>query len=132
MRGYLRADRALVVGLGGGATPGAVSQHAGAQVQVVELSSSVVGAAPYFSHVNYDLLHRDNVQIRVDDGRSFLTFTDRRFDVITADIIQPGHAGAGLDTEGPASTYSLAKSSPLVTLINARSFFSVPRLGNTV
>ena len=86
----------LVVGLGGGATPGAVSQHAGAQVQVVELSSSVVGAAPYFSHVNYDLLHRDNVRIRVDDGRSFLTFTDRRFDVITADIIQPGHAGAGL------------------------------------
>ena len=86
----------LVVGMGGGATPGAVSQHAGVRVQVVELSSSVVGAASYFSHVNYDLSHRDNVQIRVDDGRSFLTFTDRRFDVITADVIQPGHAGAGL------------------------------------
>jgi spermidine synthase len=85
----------LVVGMGGGATPGAVSQHAGTQVQVVELSTSVVGAAPFFAHVNYDILKQPNVAIRVDDGRSFLTFTDRRFDVITADVIQPGHAGAG-------------------------------------
>jgi spermidine synthase len=85
----------LVVGMGGGATPGAISQHAGAQVQVVELSKSVLGAAPFFAHVNYDLLNQPNVAIRIDDGRSFLTFTDRRFDVITADVIQPGHAGAG-------------------------------------
>ena len=85
----------LVVGMGGGATPGAVSQHHGAQVQVVELSDSVVKAAPFFAHVNYDLLHEPNVSVRVDDGRSFLTMTDRRFDVITADVIQPGHAGAG-------------------------------------
>lgn len=85
----------LVVGLGGGATPGAVSQHTGAHVQVVELSASVVKAAPFFAHVNYDLLNQANVNVRIDDGRSFLTFTDRRFDVITADVIQPGHAGAG-------------------------------------
>jgi spermidine synthase len=32
----------------------------------------------------------------VDDGRNFLRLTSRRFDVITADIIQPNHAGAGL------------------------------------
>jgi len=86
----------LVVGMGGGATPGAVSQHEGVSVQVVELSAGVVGAASYFRHVNYDLPARGNVAVRVDDGRSYLTFTDRRFDVITADIIQPGHAGAGL------------------------------------
>ena len=46
----------LVVGMGGGATPGAVSQYAGARVQVVELSDSVRKAAPFFAHVNYDLL----------------------------------------------------------------------------
>ena len=85
----------LVVGMGGGATPGAVSQHPGARVQVVELSASVAKAAPFFAHVNYDLLTQPNVTLRIDDGRSFLTFTDRRFDVITADVIQPGHAGAG-------------------------------------
>ncbi|MBM3809964.1 MAG: hypothetical protein FJW22_17490 [Acidimicrobiia bacterium] len=85
----------LVVGLGGGATPGAVSQYPGARVEVVELSDGVRRAAELFRHVNYDLLNQPNVTVRIDDGRNFLTFTDRKFDVITADIIQPGHAGAG-------------------------------------
>ncbi|MDP2390016.1 MAG: fused MFS/spermidine synthase, partial [Acidobacteriota bacterium] len=85
----------LVVGMGGGATPGAVSQYPEAEVLVVELSESVRRAAPFFAHVNYDLLERPNVTIRIDDGRNFLSLTNRRFDVITADIIQPGHAGAG-------------------------------------
>jgi spermidine synthase len=89
------AKDVLVVGMGGGATPGAVSQHAGARVYVVELSDGVRRAASWFSHVNYDLLNRPNVTVRIDDGRNFLALTDRRFDVITADIIQPGHAGAG-------------------------------------
>ncbi|MDP1571088.1 MAG: fused MFS/spermidine synthase [Vicinamibacterales bacterium] len=87
--------RALVIGLGGGATPGAVSQHAGTEVDVVELSSTVVEGARYFGHVNYEVLDRPNVRLHVDDGRNFLLLTRRRFDVITADIIQPMHAGAG-------------------------------------
>ena len=33
--------------------------------------------------------------MRVDDGRNFLLLSGERFDVITADIIQPSHAGAG-------------------------------------
>ena len=37
---------ALVVGMGGGATPGAVSQHPARRVQIVELSDSVRKAAP--------------------------------------------------------------------------------------
>jgi len=86
--------RALVVGLGGGATPGAVSQH-DADVQVVELSDSVRKGAEFFRHVNYDLLQRPNVRLRVDDGRNFLARTSDRFDVTTADLIQPEHAGAG-------------------------------------
>jgi spermidine synthase len=85
----------LVVGMGGGATPGAVSQYPAADVQIVELAEGVRNAAPFFAHVNYDLLQRPNVRVRIDDGRNFLSLTDRRFDVITADIIQPGHAGAG-------------------------------------
>ena len=86
---------ALVIGLGGGATPGAVSQHPGTRVQVVELSESVRKGASFFAHVNYDLLNQPNVSVRVDDGRNFLTLSGEKFDVITADIIQPVHAGAG-------------------------------------
>ena len=87
-------NRALVIGLGGGVTAGAVSAH-DTTVDVVELAHSVVAAAPFFSHVNRDLLNRPNVRLRVDDGRNYLLLTDQRYDVLTADIIQPIHAGAG-------------------------------------
>jgi spermidine synthase len=86
--------RAIVIGLGGGVTPGAVSQHE-ASVEVVELSPSVVQSADRFAHVNYRVTSRPNVRLRVDDGRNFLLERADRYDVITADLIQPEHAGAG-------------------------------------
>src|SRR5690606_11741503 len=67
--------RVLVVGLGGGATPGAISLHPGTFVDVVELSRSVRRAAAEFAHVNYDVLNRPNVRIRMDDGRNFMRLT---------------------------------------------------------
>jgi spermidine synthase len=85
----------LVIGLGGGVTAGAVSLTDGLTVDIVELSDSVVRGAALFKHVNEDVIHRPNVRLRIDDGRNFLTTTDRRYDIITADIIQPIHAGAG-------------------------------------
>ncbi len=85
----------LVIGLGGGATAGGAARHPGVSLQVVELSDSVRKAAAYFSEVNYDVLNLPNVRMRVDDGRNFLLFSREKFDVITADVIQPVHAGAG-------------------------------------
>ena len=87
--------RALVVGLGGGATPGAVARFNSVEVDVVELSDAVVQGASYFGHINFNLLQRPNVRLRVDDGRNFLMTTRNKYDVITADIILPRHAGAG-------------------------------------
>lgn len=87
--------RALVIGLGGGATPGAVAQYADLDVDVVELSGAVVHGATFFPHINFNLLERSNVTLRVDDGRNFLLTTRNRYDVITADIILPHTAGAG-------------------------------------
>jgi len=86
---------ALVVGLGGGATAGAVAQYPGITVDVVELSGAVVGGASFFSHINFDVLTRPNVTLRVDDGRNYLLTTRKKYDIITADIILPRHAGAG-------------------------------------
>jgi len=85
---------ALVIGLGGGATAGAVSLH-GPSVDVVELSGSVVAAAPMFSTINYGVLSRPNVRIRVDDGRNWMLLTRQRYDVVTADVIHPIFAGSG-------------------------------------
>ena len=86
---------ALVVGLGGGATGGAVAQYPGVSVDVVELSSAVVKGASFFSHINFDVLNRPNVRLRVEDGRNYLLTTTKKYDIITADIILPRHAGAG-------------------------------------
>ena len=85
----------LVVGLGGGATPGAISQHRSTRVRIVELSDSVRRAASFFSHVSYAVLQQPNVRLRLDDGRNFLRFTEERFDIITADVVHPTFAGAG-------------------------------------
>jgi spermidine synthase len=90
------AREVLVIGLGGGVTAGAVSRHGGVTVDVVELSDSVVRGAARFAHVNNDVLRQRHVRLRVSDGRNYLALTPRRYDVITADIIQPRHAGAGL------------------------------------
>jgi spermidine synthase len=87
--------RALVIGLGGGVTAGAVASHGATRTDVVELAGSVVAASPFFSHVNGSVLQRPNVRLRIDDGRNHLSLTTERYDVITADIIQPFHAGAG-------------------------------------
>lgn len=85
---------ALVIGLGGGATAGAVSRH-GAHLSIVELNEGVRRAAPWFAHISHDVLAQPSTRVIVDDARSFLATTGERFDVITADIIQPTHAGAG-------------------------------------
>jgi spermidine synthase len=85
---------ALVVGLGGGATPGAVARYK-VDVDVVELSAAVVAGSDFFKRINFDLLTRPNVHLRVDDGRNFLMMGRKKYDVITADIILPRHAGAG-------------------------------------
>jgi spermidine synthase len=87
--------RVLVIGLGGGVTAGAAALDPAARLDVVELSPAVIGGAEWFRHVNGDLLHRPNVRMRVDDGRNVLLLTPEKYDVITADIIQPHHAGAG-------------------------------------
>jgi spermidine synthase len=89
------ARTALVIGLGGGATAGAVSLHDGVDVDVVELAGSVVRGARFFDRINYGVLSRPNVRLQVDDGRNYLMLTDRRYDVVTADIILPIYAGSG-------------------------------------
>ena len=91
-----RPQRALVIGLGGGATAGAVSLHPQLTVDVVELASGVVKAASWFTHINENLLTRPNVKLHLDDGRNHLLLGRSKYDVITADIIQPTHAGAGM------------------------------------
>jgi spermidine synthase len=87
--------RALVVGLGAGTTPGAIAKFPGVAVDVVELSGTVVDGARFFRMANQGVLTRPNAHLRVDDGRNFLLLSPpKQYDIITADVILPRHAGA--------------------------------------
>ncbi len=87
-------EEALVVGLGGGATAGAVALHTGLNVTVAELHGGVVRAARLFTHANLGVLDRPNVRVTLADGRNHLLLAGRRYDLIQGDIIPPGNAGA--------------------------------------
>lgn len=86
--------RALVVGLGGGATAGGMGRYPGLQVDAIELSEGVIEANRYFTGMNFDILTNPNVRIRLDDGRNFLQRVRTPYDIITADAIIPRHSGA--------------------------------------
>jgi spermidine synthase len=87
---------ALVIGAGGGATAGAVGAFSPQlDVDVIELSPAVVAAARQFSGINFDLFRRPNVHVHIDDGRNYMLLTNKRYDIVTADVILPVHAGAG-------------------------------------
>jgi hypothetical protein len=55
---------------------------------------SVVQASEWFRPINFDLLHRSNAHLRIEDGRNYLMMSRKKYDVITADLILPVHAGA--------------------------------------
>jgi len=89
------ARDALVIGLGGGATAGAVSIHDGVDVDIVELAGSVARGARFLDSINYSVLTRPNVHLHIDDGRNFMLLSQRKYDVVTADVILPIFAGSG-------------------------------------
>src|SRR5207248_2095591 len=66
----------------------------GSQVDVVELSESVISAAPFCRVANADVLDRSNVRLSIDDGRNFLLRNRLPYDVVTADVVHPYDAGA--------------------------------------
>jgi spermidine synthase len=86
--------RVLVVGLGGGSTAGGASILPNAATTVVELSPSVISAAPWFENINRGIFKNPNVTLRVGDARHHLKTTRDKFDVITADLLLPEWAGA--------------------------------------
>ena len=80
----------FVLGWGSGVTAGAAAEY-GSRVVCAEIESEVVQAAEYFEDLNFSAA--DRVEVVVDDGRSVLRRTDRRFDVITTEPSNPWMAG---------------------------------------
>ncbi|MBV9508121.1 MAG: fused MFS/spermidine synthase [Acidobacteriia bacterium] len=86
----------LVIGCGAGVTAGAVSVDPRVEREtIIEIEPLVPKAARlYFSDTNYNVLDNSKVQVRIDDGRHYLTTTKERFDGITIDPLDPWVKGA--------------------------------------
>ena len=88
------AERVLVLGLGSGVTAAsALAPGTTRAVDVVEISPEVVTASDYFRRENGDVLRSAGVRLVVGDGRSHLSFTTRRYDVIVSEPSNPWMAG---------------------------------------
>jgi spermidine synthase len=85
----------LVVGLGGGSTVGgAIRYPMVEQIDVVELVPGVVEAARLFDETNFGALDDPRVNVILGDGRNYLLVSEKKYDIIEADIIPPRHAMA--------------------------------------
>lgn len=86
--------QALVICYGTGMTVGALSLHPEFDsVTCVELSPSVLEAAPNFHQWNNSMPPSPKVHYVLADGRNYLLRTHRRFDVITFEPPPPTQAG---------------------------------------
>jgi spermidine synthase len=84
--------RALVICFGTGQTANAVRNEGPETLDIVELSSSVIAAARYFSS-NQRVLEDGRVHVRRTDGRAWLRRSVARYDVITLEPMDPHFAG---------------------------------------
>lgn len=84
----------LVVGFGAGGTSWSMSLYEPERIDCVEFVPSVIKAAPYLAEVNHDVLSLPIFHLFLDDGRTYLRTTDRNYDVISVDAIDPKHSGS--------------------------------------
>lgn len=83
---------ALVIGMGGGTTSGELARFTRNAITIVEISPGVIRAARAFGAHNRNIADSAKADTIVADGRNYLSLTDRAFDLIAADTIQPIHA----------------------------------------
>jgi spermidine synthase/MFS family permease len=90
-----------VVGFGSGVTVGTALQFPVARVDVLELEPRILEASRLFqdvNHLDYPLdefpwVEMDRLHVHNDDGRNYLSSTDRRYDVIVSEPSNPWIAG---------------------------------------
>ncbi|MBE9531462.1 MAG: fused MFS/spermidine synthase, partial [Proteobacteria bacterium] len=98
----------LVICFGTGTTFGTLSQFDVDGVDNVEIARTVTHGAPFFKSENSDVLNNPKSNIIIDDGRSYLEVTNKKYDVITEEPMHP--ALVGVVNLYTVEYYELAKS----------------------
>lgn len=85
--------RVCIVGLGSGVTLASALLHPVAAVDVVEISPEVVEASGWFAAQNHKALDDPRTRLILGDGRSHLSLSSRKYDVIVSEPSNPWMAG---------------------------------------
>ncbi|TET33307.1 MAG: hypothetical protein E3J72_17175 [Planctomycetota bacterium] len=99
LAGYLptflrpKAKTALCIGLGAGITLDALVRGGVPQVDAVEISPDVHAALKHFGCINHNVADSPNVRYYIDDARSFVRGTPRKYDIIVSVPSNPWIAG---------------------------------------
>jgi len=88
-------ESVLVVGQGSGVTLGAVEQFPAKDIDLVEISSTVVEGSRFFDPFNHRALDDPRVRVILEDGRNHITLTEKKYDVIISEPSNPWISGIG-------------------------------------
>ncbi|HJQ84173.1 MAG TPA: fused MFS/spermidine synthase, partial [Candidatus Binatia bacterium] len=87
------AEKVLVIGIASGVTVGSAARHPVRRIDAVEIEPAVVAASHYFDDFNGRPLEDPRVRVIVDDGRTYLSGTPERYDVIISEPSNPWISG---------------------------------------
>ena len=83
----------VMVGYGSGVTAGGSLQWPLKKLEVIELEEAMIEASRFFDHVNHKPLEDPRTELIISDGRNYLEYNDRRYDVIVSEPSNPWIAG---------------------------------------
>lgn len=91
---------ALVVGYATGVTAGSMLQSSLENLDCLELEPATIRGSKFFEHVNNKPLNDPRMRLIIDDARTYLRVTPKRFDIIVSEPSHPWVPGvANLFTE---------------------------------
>ena len=78
-------SNALTIGFGSGGTSYSMLKHDLNEVGVVEIEQKVVDAQNFFEDLSGTILENSKLNVIIDDARSYVSLTDKKYDVISTD-----------------------------------------------
>ena len=83
----------VMVGYGSGVTAGGSLQWPLKSLEVIEIEEAMLEASRFFDHVNHRPLQDERVEVIISDGRNYLEYNERLYDVIVSEPSNPWIAG---------------------------------------
>lgn len=92
-----KRDNVMVIGLGTGVTAGELTLYPDAEnIDIAEISPSIIEALPYFQKFNYNLHKNPKVRIHTGDAFRILGRSEKKWDIVISEPSNPWVSGVDL------------------------------------